>query len=435
LIHDPVAINIILGQLGDFTGYHSDFSNKVIKAIDLVLHIGQIDVQATIIGVVTLILIVGLEKIKRLRNFSMILALAGGSILTLLLGWTSVELIGDIANIPRGFPSPVLPDLSLIPTLLPGAFAVAVIGLVQASGVSKSVPNPDGNYPDVSRDFAAQGAGNIAAGFFQGMPVGGTMSETSVNINAGAKSRLALIISAAVIIVLVMLFGNAVEYLAMPAIAALLIVAGYEAIKVEAIRDVWNTGWAPRCILVFTFVMTLALPVQYAVLLGVVLAMGQFIYQSSTDIRIVELELQADGSFVERPAPQRLAANSIVVLQPYGSLFFAGASVLESKLPDPKEGAGATVIIRLRDLTQGGSTLVSVVERYAKKLHHVGAQLVLTELTDRVYEQLTKTATIELIGVDRAYRAEDDFLAATRQAVQEARQSISANSDTGQRQP
>jgi hypothetical protein len=62
-----------------------------------------------------------------------------------------------------------------------------------------------------------------------------------------------------------------------------------------------------------------------------------------------------------------------------------------------------------------------VVERYAGKLHHVGAQLVLTELTDRVYEQLTKTETIELIGVDRAYRAEDDFLAATRKAVQEAR--------------
>jgi len=78
--------------------------------------------------------------------------------------------------------------------------------------------------------------------------------------------------------------------------------------------------------MVFTFVMTLALPVQYAVLLGVMLAMGQFIYQSSTDIRIVELELQADGSFVERPAPQRLAANSIVVLQAYGSLFFASAA-------------------------------------------------------------------------------------------------------------
>lgn len=415
-----VAINIILGQLGDFTGYHSEYSNKVIKAIDLFLHIGQIDLQATLIGVVTLVLIIVLEKIKPVKNFSMILALAGGSLLAYLLGWTAVELIGDIANIPRGFPVPVLPDLSLVPALLPGAFAVAIIGLVQASGVSKSVPNPDGNYPDVSRDFTAQGAGNLAAGFFQGMPVGGTMSETSVNINAGAKSRLALIISAIVIIIAVVLFGNLVEYLAMPAIAALLIVAGYEAIKVDAIRDVWHTGRAPRGILLFTFIMTLALPVQYAVLLGVLLAMGQYIYQSSTDLRLVELVEQPDGNFVEREAPTKLAANSIVVLQPYGSLFFAGASVLESKLPDPKDATGATLIIRLRGLPQGGSTLVSVVERYAKKMRDNGAHLVLAELSDRIYEQLEKTETIELLGIDRAYRAEPEFFAATRKAVRDA---------------
>jgi SulP family sulfate permease len=158
--------------------------------------------------------------------------------------------------------------------------------------------NPDGSYPDASRDFAAQGAGNFAAGFFQGMPVGGTMSETSVNVKAGAKSRMALIFAAIVIIIAVLLFGYQVGNLAMPAIAALLIVAGYEAIKVPAIRDVWDTGRGPRGIMLFTFSMTLALPVQYAVLLGVVLAMGQFIYQSSTDIGVAELVLQADGNFV-----------------------------------------------------------------------------------------------------------------------------------------
>ncbi len=75
-----------------------------------------------------------------------------------------------------------------------------------------------------------------------------------------------------------LVFGSQVENLALPAIAALLIVAGYESIKVDNIRDVWNTGWGARGILLFTFIMTLALPVQYAVLLGVVLAMGQFIY-------------------------------------------------------------------------------------------------------------------------------------------------------------
>ena len=419
-----IALNIILGQLGDFTGYYSEYSNKVVKAIDLVFHLGQIDGQTTIIGFITIGLILGIGRIKRLSNFSMMLALIGSSALVIVLGWTSVEVIKDIATIPSGFPRPVLPDLSLLPRMLPGAIAVGIIGLVQASGVSKSVPNPDGNYPEVSRDFRGQGAGNLVAGFFQGIPVGGTMGETAVNVKTGARSRLANLFAAVFVIIIVLVFGSQVENLAMPAIAALLIVAGYESIKVDNIRDVWHTGWAPRSIMAFTFIMTLVLPVQWAVMLGVLLAMGQFIYQSSIDLRIVELVEQSDGTFVERAAPARLAANSIVVLQPYGSLFFAGASVLESKLPDPKDAAGAILIIRLRGLTQGGSTLVSVVERYAKKLHNNGAHLVLTELNDRVYEQLMKTETIELIGVDRAYRAEPEFFAATRRAVREAQQQL-----------
>lgn len=415
-----VAINIILGQLGDFTGFHSDYHNKVVQAIDLLLHLGQIEVQTTVIGFITIGLIVLCGRIKAIANFSMILALIGASLLVYVLGWTSVELIKNIATIPGGFPRPVLPDFSLIPLLLPGAFAVAIIGLVQASGVSKSVPNPGGSYPDASRDFAAQGAANFASGFFQGMPIGGTMSETSVNVKAGAKSRLALIFSAIVIIMAVLLFSNLVGNLAMPAIAALLIVAGYEAIKKEAILDVWDTGGGPRGIMLFTFVMTLALPVQWAVLLGVVLAMGQFIYQSSTDIGVAELVMQPDGTFVERAEPDRVLPNSIVLLEPFGSLYFAGAHSLESHLPDPQGAHGATVILRLRDVRQAGSTMVSVLERYAQKLHNNGAQLMLTELSDKVYDQLVRTETIELIGVDRAYRAEPEVFAATRKAMNDA---------------
>ena len=287
-----IALLIILGQLGDFTGYHGEYSNKVRQAIDLVLHIGQINVQATTIGVVTIALIILVHRTP-LRKFNMIIALIGASLLAAVLGWTNVELIKDIADIPSGlgsFPRPVMPDFSLIPALLPSAIAVGIIGLVQASGVSKSVPNPDGSYADVSRDFSAQGLANTAAGFFQGMPIGGTMSETAVNVKAGAKSRWANVFSGIFIIIAVMAFGNFIEYLAMPAIAGLLIVAGYEAIKPANIMDVWDTGLAPRLIMAATFAATLILPVQQAVFFGVIVATLQYIYSASVDVNIVELK-------------------------------------------------------------------------------------------------------------------------------------------------
>ena len=76
-----------------------------------------------------------------------------------------------------------------------------------------------------------------------------------------------------------------------------------------------------------------------------------------------------------------------------------------------------TLILRLRDERQVGSTLISVLERYSKKLHNNGAHLVLTELSVTVYDQLTRTETIKLIGIERAYRAEPEVFAATRRAV------------------
>ena len=76
-----VAVLIILGQLSDLTGYQSEFSNRVAQAFDLLLRIGQIDVQVTIIGAVTLGLIVALLLLKRLQRFAFIIAIAVATVL------------------------------------------------------------------------------------------------------------------------------------------------------------------------------------------------------------------------------------------------------------------------------------------------------------------------------------------------------------------
>ena len=83
------------------------------------------------------------------------------------------------------------------------------------------------------------------------------------------------------------------------------------------------------------------------------------------------------------------------------------------------------IILRLRAERKVGSTLISVLVRYAKKLYNNGAHLVLTELSNTVYDQLTRTETIKLIGIERAYRAEPEVFAATRRAVRETQQQSS----------
>src|SRR4030043_1788449 len=118
---------------------------------------------------------------------------------------------GDVADRPPALPNLVLPDLTLIAALIVPAIAVGIIGLVQGAGVSQTFPNPDGKYSDVSRDFLGQGAANIAAGFFGGIPAGGSSSGSALMVSAGARSRWANIFGGIAVALVVLLFADLVE--------------------------------------------------------------------------------------------------------------------------------------------------------------------------------------------------------------------------------
>jgi SulP family sulfate permease len=400
-----VSVLVVLSQLGDFSGYSSEYSNKVVKSVDLLFHLNQVHVQTLAIGLLTVILILVFNR-TRLRNFSMLLGMIITSGALLIFGWEAVEQVGDIAQIPGGLPFPALPDLSLVPELIAPAISIAIIGLVQGAGVSKAYPNPDGNYPDISRDFTGQGAANAAAGFFQGMPLGGSVASTALNVSAGARSRWANVFAGLVIVVVVLLFSRAVSLVAMPAMAALLIVAGIQSIKGEEVLDVWDVGWGPRLVMLVTFALTLTLPVQYAVLAGVVLSIMVYLVSSAQDVRLMEIIPNPDGTFREQPAPAELVSNAVTILHAYGNLFYAAAYKLEDLLPSAKGAERPVVILRLRRSDRIASTLINVLEHYEEQLKTCGGKLMLAGVSPRVKEQLDLTETTQdVLGEENIFLA------------------------------
>src|SRR3954447_131951 len=219
-----VAVLVVLSQLGDFTGYASAFDHKVARAIDLGLHPLQVDPRILSIGVVTVVAILIAQR-TRARSFAMVIGIVAGSAAVAVLGWTSVPTIADIADIPSSLPVPSLPSLRFDPTLVLDAAAIALIAIVQGSGVSKGYRNPDGGYGDPSRDFIGVGVGNLAASSVGGLTIGGSLGSTAINVSAGARSRLANVVSGLVIVVAVLLLSGLVAKLAIASMAALLIVA------------------------------------------------------------------------------------------------------------------------------------------------------------------------------------------------------------------
>jgi SulP family sulfate permease len=426
-----VSINVILSQLADFTGYSSEYSNKVVKAIDTLLHLNEIDVPTTAIGLLTVAIILLVNR-TRLRNFSMLFGMVIASAVVILLDLTTVQQVSDIATIPTTLPMPQLPDFSMMPVLLLDAIALAIIALVQGAGVSKAYPNPDGNYPNSSRDFVGQGAANIGAGLFQGMPIGGSVSTTALNVSSGAKSRWANVFSGLIVVLAVLLFSQAVSMVAMPAMAGLLIVAGFQSIKSERIHDIWVTGWAPRVVMAVTLALTLIIPLQQAVFLGVLLSiLVHFFVTSAAEVRMSLLIPNADGTVTEVAAPTELPSHAVTLLDIFGDMKVAGAETLEAQLPAVKQAERPVVILRLRAQDSIGSSFIAVVERYSQQLKARNGKLMLAGVHPKVKGQLDRTGTTdEILGAENVFEAMTTTLgASTREAYAAAQRWLEETPD------
>ena len=411
-----VAVLVILGQLGDLTGYDSEVSSTVVAALDTLLHPGDWDLPTLAIGLVTIALILLFSR-TRLKNFSMVLAMVIGTAGVLILGLDSVAQVGDATPVSGSIPTPVLPDLSLITELALSAVAIGLIGLIQASGVSQSIPNPDGEYADASKDFSAQGISNVVAGTFQGVPLGGSLGGTGVTMSTGAKSRWANVFLGLFVAVFVLLFAFLVDLVAMPTIAAILIVVGIQIINSEEVGDIWDIQTSKRLILVVTFVATLFLPIQQAVLIGVFLSFVDYIYSSSKNVRVIVLQPSETGTFVEEAAPAELSDDSVTIIFVRGSIYFAAARTIQDMLPTAKTAQRAVVIARMRGNDQIGSTAITVLERYAAELRANGGRLMMSGVHEDMKEQLLRTETTEDIPEDAIFMATATLGESTRAAV------------------
>lgn len=420
-----VAVLIILGQLGDLTGCQSPFRNSVARALDLLLRLPRIDVPTTIIGLLTLALIVLLLR-TRWNRFAFIMAIGASTlVLTLLslpvfgaeLSWQAVLTVGDVARIPRSLPELVLPAPRWLLGMVLPAFSVAIIGLIQGAGVSQAYPNPDGKFPNVSRDFFGQGAANLAGSLVAGLPAGGSISGTALLMSAGARSRWANISAGIFVALIVLLAAPLAELVPMPALAALLIVAGYQGLRLEAAQTIWRTSRVSAVVMILTFLATLFTPLQYAVLLGVALSIVLYVARQSNKV-VVTWIVPVEGGFpIERPAPKELPSRQFTMLQIYGSLFFAAAKSLEEMLPSVDNTSRAVVALGLRGRTEIGSTFITVLQRYAEALQARDSKLMLVGVDPRVLDQLARTGLLQCLGEENVFPATSQVGEAMNQAA------------------
>ncbi len=413
-----ISVNIVCGQIPDLTGApaHGDF--PLAKAVNVLVHPSQIDLASLLTGLSALAILVVLAR-TRLAVVSALIALLIPTLVVVLGGAQSVARVGDQGDIPRGIPLPHLPDVRLLSfSLVTGALAIAAIVLVQGAGVAEAAPNPAGAPPDPNRDIIAEGAGNLAAGFFRGIAVGGSVGQTALNVSVGGKTRWAAIWSGIWMLVILAIFSGLVAKIAVPTLGAILIFAAIGSLRLGELASIMRTGRISQVAVITTFGATLFLPVAAAVGIGVALSLLLQLNQEAMDLTVVELVPRDDGRFEERPSPATLTSGHVTILDVYGSLLYAGARTLAAHLPDPAGAQSPVVVLRLRRRTALGATFMKVVGDYADQLAESGGRLYLSGLEKDLTEQLRHTGHLD--GPVRAFEATPVVGESTQAAYQAA---------------
>jgi len=390
-----VAAVLVLDQLAPLVGVSPGGPNEVAQFIDVLGSLKAVSVPTLATGLLALALSAGLAR-TRLATVASLLALLVPSVLVAVLGTDGVQRVGDVSPIPRGVPSLALPDLSLLtPGLALAAASLAVVIAVQGAGVSQTVENPDGRPVSASRDLVAQGAANLACGLFSGIPAGGSVGQTALNVSVGARSRWSAISSGAWMLLFLLVVPGLVNLVPMTVLAALMILAGFSAIDVREAWSIWRTGGTARWSILATFTATLLLPVPVAVGIGVGLSILLYVASAASDVSVLAVVRREDGTLAERAPPARLPGDTVTVLNVYGSLFFAGARTLRESLPEPAGASRPVVVLRLRGRTRVGSTLIEVLDDYAEDLLQAGGRLYLSGVHPQVARQLRRTGKLE----------------------------------------
>ena len=415
-----VGLILILGQLADATGVTTSGGSTLEKALNTLRQWQSFDRASMLTAVTAIVLsiVFGRGKLVALAPLIGIVIPTLG----LRLTGTQVETVESSSGaIAVGLPPLVLPDLGLVsPTLLAAAAALTIVVLVQAAGVGAAYPNTDGTGNDVTRDFYAQGGSNLASGLVGGIPVGGSVGQTAFNVMAGGRTRWAVILSGLWMLVFVVALGPALSAVPIPALAGLLILAGFGSLKPRALARTWQTSKSSAAAALLTMIATLLVPIHIAVLTGVILSLLLVGINSSTTTHIVALEPIAPGRWRRGPVPTELAPGQVTVLDIEGSGTFASVPALFAQLPQPPEGSTAAgtdappsaVVLRLRGHLRTNLTFVTALENYAGGIARTGGILVVCGLQPRTIAQLRSAGLPESVRLVAQSAELDGSLAA-----------------------
>jgi high affinity sulfate transporter 1 len=390
-----LALTILVGQLPKLFGFKVEAEGLIgeIGGFAKGLAGGEAVAAAAAVGICGIAMILVLQRWLPKLPAVLIMVVAAIAATTVFgLGRHGVSLVGVL---PKGFPPPTVPDVRLadLGPLFAGALGIAVVSLADTISTASAFAARTGQHVHGNGEMIGIGAANLAAGFFQGFPVSTSGSRTAVAERSGAKSQLAGVTGAAVIIIMIILVPGLFRNLPQPALAAVVITASLSLADIPGTIRLWRQRKMEFLLSATAFAGVALLGVLPGIAVAVALSILNVFRRAwwpyNTELgRVTGLAGYHDVR--SYPAAQRLPG--LVIYRFDAPVFFANATTFRDEVrrlagADPPP---AWIIVAAEPMTDVDTTAADVLEELDVKLNAQGTSLVFAELKDPVRRKIER---------------------------------------------
>ena len=396
------AIVIALSQMKYLLGIQLSTEGSTVNTVlELVRNVGETDPLTLAIGAGGIVALVLLARVAP-RLPGPLMVAAGATLAVYLLGLDE-KGVGVVGEVPQGLPSlsvPVL-DPGSLRALLSAAVVVAFVGFIESISVAKAIAAKEKYKIDSNQELKALGLANLGAAFFSGFPVAGSFSRTAVQYQSGARTQLASIITALMILATLLFLTPLFYYLPNAALAAIIMVAVYRLLDFEEARRVFKIRRADGVALLLTFALTLLVGVEEGIIAGAAFALLMFIrrtaYPNISELGYVEKE---DAFLALRSYPGAKSYPEALVIRFDASFYYANVPYLEEWLikevadkPDLKH-----IVIDGRGVNSIDVTAIEDLEDLVSSYRDREIDVMFTHLKLPIRKRLEKAGWAEKFG-------------------------------------
>lgn len=356
---------------------------------------------------------------RRIPSAIIAMSIALGANLLFGLEGRGLRVISDLAPIPSGLPPFTLPDISHAPSLLPLAAACAVLSLVESSSVARSISSRKGEPLEASTEFLGQGLGNIAAGFFGGYPVSGSLSRSALNERSGAQTRMAGVLGGIMMLAALATLGQLLNHTPVASLAGLMFVVAYDLVDVPRIKSIVRASREDAIAFTVTMLGTWVFSLDVAIYVGVGLSLVLFL-RRSRQVRVTEL-VPAGTRLKEATDIAELDHGPVRLLHVEGALFFGAAGELRDALSRVlSEPTTQVLVVRLKRATDLDATTATMLGELATLAKDQGRHLLLAGVTPPAYVVLVRSGALAQLGENNVFQTRAQWFSALASALDRA---------------